>query len=271
MNNQMTILDWGKCYTEHYVPENDTSICSVLNAHIYPDLGHIKLTDLTPEMVRDFLIEKELHGNKKTGGGLSTQTIRNIYFTLNSCIQAAVEHGLLSWNPVSAIRPPKRENTCPTEQIITQADRNHIAVTLANSLDLTDVGLYLALQLHLRRGEVCGLRWGDLSASDDKLVVKRTVRRQAARSGEKKTVLAVTPVQPRIVTLDPIMCSVIEMHRDRYGTTFGHLPSPEDPVCYTAAGKAVDPDVLTARWTDILRALNIPHVTLDFATRKTSS
>lgn len=266
MNNQMQLEDWGCYYTEHILSRDDTSISSVLRAHIYPTLGQIRLADLTPDMVRELLIEKELRGNKQTGGGLSVQTVRNIYFALNACIKAAVEQGLLPWNPVSAVAPPERKNTS-TQQTITQTDRNRVTVALANSTELPDVGLYLVVQLRLRRGEVCGLRWGDVSAAEKKLCVVRTVRRQPDRSGASKTTLAVTAVRPRTIPLDPIMCRVLDNHRERYGTTFGHLPGPEDPVCYTGTGKAVDPDVMTARWASVLRELGIPHVTLDYICR----
>lgn len=266
MNNQTRLEDWGRYYTKHYVPRDDTSISSVLGAHIYPILGQTQLAEITPEMVRGLLAEKQLHGNKKTGGGLSVQTVRNIYFALNACVKSAVEHGLLTWNPVSAIAPPERKKV-QTQQYITEEDYGSVVAALTNSQDLTDFGIFIAIYMRLRRGEVCGLRWGDVDTANKTLTVVRTVRRQPDPTGARKTALAVTAVRPRTISLDPTMCAVIEMHRDRYGTTFGHLPAPEDPVCYTADGKAVDPDVMTARWASILRELGIPHVTLDYVSR----
>ena len=90
----------------------------VFKNHIIPDLGDIPLSELTSEMVGEFLEERKRFGNHRTGSsGLGEETMRHIHRLLQQCLDQAILDGLLIENPAKAFR--YRKSTTVKANIMT--------------------------------------------------------------------------------------------------------------------------------------------------------
>jgi integrase len=97
------------------------------------------------------------HGGRG-GRGLAPKTRRNVHTMLHRAFADAVRQRLLTLNPADAVDPPRigRPEIRPwtaveTGQFLRQADGDRLAAAYV-----------LAATTGMRRGEVLGLRWGDL-------------------------------------------------------------------------------------------------------------
>jgi integrase len=142
----------------------------IVERHIEPTLGRVKLSKLTPAHVRALYRDK-------LESGLSNRTVRYIHTTLNKSLKQAVDDGLIPRNPAASVKPPQ-----PRKKEIQPLDREQVS-TLLNTVsgDRLEALYVLAITAGLREGELLALRWEDVDLDSGKLQVRRTL--SEARTG----------------------------------------------------------------------------------------
>src|ERR687889_2733406 len=96
---------------------------SVVNRHLIPALGRLKLKSLTPAHARHLYREK-------LDSGLSPRTVQYIHVTLHKALKQAVMDGLIPRNATEAVKPPQvpREEMRPLApeqvKVLLQATRD---------------------------------------------------------------------------------------------------------------------------------------------------
>lgn len=115
----MTVRQWAEYWQEKYdAPAvhrtTDEAHRYVLENHIVPGLGRWELSELTANMVGEFLTERRAHGNRRNGGPLSEVTMGHIWRLLTCILDRAVDEGELAENPArtfqySTVRQVKAE------------------------------------------------------------------------------------------------------------------------------------------------------------------
>ena len=100
------IIFWQGTYDRHQSrPTTYAAHNYVFKNHILPGLGDIPLSELTSEMVGEFLEERRRFGNHRPGSsGLGEETMRHIHRLLQQCLDQAIRDGLLTENPAKAFR-----------------------------------------------------------------------------------------------------------------------------------------------------------------------
>ena len=95
------IAHWQEAYDRHQSrPTTYAAHNYVFKNHILPGLGDIPLSELTSEMVGEFLEERRRFGNHRPGSsGLGEETMRHIHRLLQQCLDQAIRDGLLTENP----------------------------------------------------------------------------------------------------------------------------------------------------------------------------
>ena len=98
------IIFWQETYDKHQSrPTTYAAHNYVFKNHILPGLGDIPLSELTSEMIGDFLEERRRFGNHRPGSsGLGEETMRHIHRLLQQCLDQAMRDGLI---------PPERSTT----------------------------------------------------------------------------------------------------------------------------------------------------------------
>ena len=77
-------------------------------------------------------------------------------------------------NPCDFCKPPKRVKT-PINALCTEDRTRMLRLAVASQPQPLGVAIELALTTGMRRGEVCALRWGDVSDADHSVTVRRTL------------------------------------------------------------------------------------------------
>ena len=178
----MTLQEYISFWQETYdKSQSRPTTCAahnyVFKNHIIPGLGDIPLSELTSEMVEDFLEERRRFGNHRPGSsGLGEETMRHIHRLLQQCLDQAMRDGLIGDNPARAFHysKPKKVNAdvltpLEMEDYLDAAERlGHLPMFM------------LALTAGLRQGELIALKWNDLNVKNRALTIseQRSVERR---------------------------------------------------------------------------------------------
>lgn len=151
---------WQETYDRHQSrPTTYAAHNYVFKNHILPGLGDIPLSELTSEMVGEFLEERKRFGNhRRSGFGLGEETMRHIHRLLQQCLDQAIRDGLLTENPAKAFR--YRKSTTVKANIMTPLEMEDY-LDVAERLGYLPMFM-LALTAGLRQGELIALKWSDL-------------------------------------------------------------------------------------------------------------
>ena len=105
MTLRVYISFWQETYDKHQSrPTAYAAHNYVFKNHILPGLGDIPLSELTSEMVGEFLEERKRFGNhRRSGFGLGEETMRHIHRLLQQCLDQTIRDGLLTENPAKAL------------------------------------------------------------------------------------------------------------------------------------------------------------------------
>jgi integrase len=160
------IVHWLKSYASSVRPNTFRSYSGVIQYHIIPALGKIKLKDLRIDHIQNFYITE-------TEKGTSPKMVQYIHSVLRRSLNFAVRWGLLVRNPaIGAIRPKLSRKEMRT------LDGDQVRAFLSAAKGSRNEALFwVAVSTGLREGEILGLKWSDLDWKTKRLQVKRQVQR----------------------------------------------------------------------------------------------
>ena len=181
---QYTVGEWMDVWFENYAaikvrPSSHQTYKGYIEHHIKPHIGCIplnKLTTLDLQKLYKKLMKAgrvERIESKKQPKGLSAKTVRNLNQIISSAMDMAIEQKLISVNPTNKCALPKVEhhemNTLTQDQLaafLAEARRSGVYEMY-----------YTELATGLRRGELLGLKLGDIDFKDNAIRVRRQVAR----------------------------------------------------------------------------------------------
>lgn len=121
-------------------------------------IGHVKLEQVTPTMLNDMYIAM-MQGDTMSGKPSSGSYVNQIHDNITLVFEAAKAEGILTQNPCDKAVPPKMDTRAKKAIPPDQARAFIEALDASNPHELAWL---IAATMGLRRGEVCGLSWGDI-------------------------------------------------------------------------------------------------------------
>ncbi|MDP2965806.1 MAG: site-specific integrase [Pelolinea sp.] len=175
----------------------------MLNKYINPQLGNIKLIDLTTYQVTRFytkLIEMEK----------GSPTVHFAHSVLRSALQDAVRSGIIGRNPsVGALLPRRNQKEM---QVLTESQVTQFLITAECS---RYKALYhLAITTGMRYSELVGLRWSDIDWEKSTIKVQRQLQyapHKGFQFSEPKTRSGI-----RTIMLGETTLKILREHHKKY-------------------------------------------------------
>ena len=170
---------WFETYSKPQVRASTvSSYRNYIEHHIEPNLGRIKLKQLTPLQIQQFYNKTKESGRVKrwenqTDLSLSNRMVRGIHMVLRQALQQAVDERLISHNPCDNCRIPKLEKK---EMKIIPPEKLGDYLQKAKEFGVLPI-FYLELSSGLRRGELMALLWSDLDVDKCTISVSKTMGR----------------------------------------------------------------------------------------------
>lgn len=179
------------------------SYVHILETLVLPALGHIKLTELKPVHVQQFI--KQLSNMPKlrrdgkpdeSGEKLSPATVRRKLAVLQSMLTLATKLGYISNNPADAKRLTLPKMPRPEIEIFTKQQASYILQCLKDESLQFQAMIQLAIFTGAREGELVALKFSDIDFTTRKMTISRSayklkgepVRTKAPKSGRARTV-----------------------------------------------------------------------------------
>ncbi len=159
---------------------------TLINDHILPRLGGIRINCLTAEILSDFVLKLQKEGRLDGRGGLSEKTVSDILCILRSALRLARKNHGLNIEALFDVKAPAARQ----KRVETLGDAEYEVLTrsILAEPDIYGAAYLLALNLGLRIGEVCGLKWSDINLAEKILYVNRTAIRVGSGSYTRLTV-----------------------------------------------------------------------------------
>jgi integrase len=183
---------------------------------------------------------------------LSPRSVANTHVVLRKAFGDAMRADLIRWNPVDAVDPPLVVRAVPVTWTVEQT------ATFLESVEghrLWAAFVVLA-RTGIRRGELLGLRWGDLDLDTAQATIVQTLTMVDG------VVVFSTPLNPtrrRVVEFDGECCRVLERHRQHSTSEFRRA----DGLVFTSrAGRPVNPASFSSTFDRLTRRAGLPPIRL---------
>jgi integrase len=201
---------------------------------IKPTLGDVELRRLDGKVLDDFYAALRTRERP-----LSASSVRRVHAVISAALGQAVKWGELATNPADRASPPavrQAPKVAPTPDDV----QAMIATAEKDDPDLATL-IALAAVTGARRGELLGLRWGDVDLDRATLTIERSV---AVVGGQWITKDTKTHAG-RSLALDPFGLEVLRRHRevmeDR-ADDLGIALTPDTPILTYSLEHPISPD-----------------------------
>ena len=252
---QYTVGQWMDVLFENYAkikvrPSSHKTYKGYIENHIKPTLGKIPLSKLTTLEVQALYRKLLTSGrverteSKQQPKGLSAKTVQNINQVISSAMELAKRQKLISCNPTDGCALPKVEHQ---EMKTLTADQLAAFFREAKNSGVFEM-YYLELATGLRRGELLGLKWGDINLETSTIQIKRQIARI---NGEVVEAPLKTKNSYRTLSIGT---DAVEILRDQRSKSAGEyvFPSPN--------GGPISPDSVLHMLHRVLERAGLPKI-----------
>jgi integrase len=187
-DERLTIAHWLNTWLRNVKPPATSPKTWItyegfVRRHLIPGLGHIRLTKLQPQHVRNFLDEK-------LDSGLSARSVKHLRATLRAALNQAMNDDLIQRNAAAKVKPPEIQPR--NLDVYSPSEACKLLKTIQGHR--LEALFTAAIGLGLRMGECLGLQWSDINFERGLLTVrhnlqrvKRVRRGDVIKEGEAKT------------------------------------------------------------------------------------
>ena len=241
---------WFDAHKLSVRPNTSALYWQMLDNHIIPSLGKMKLKDIRPDHIQNFYTLKMKAGTSKAVIGI-------IHSVLHLAFEQAMKWGLIGRNPVDAVIKPKRKS-----KEIKTLDENQTRALLSTVVNTRYQALFwMAITTGLRKGELLGLKWSDLDWRKKQIQVQRQIQR-IQKEGLVFCELK-SKSGKRIVVLSDEMINKLQQHLDLQdmGKSFaGDQWQENDLIFPSNNGTPMDGHHILDKFKKLLKQAELPDM-----------
>lgn len=241
--------DWLQYHGKNRKSSTIAKYNDYCNSHILPYFGNMNISEITSQHLTDFY--HKLIGDDDDCYCLSRNTTMIIMRVINLIKTFAQENGhKVNFMPTSIDIKARRADI----QALDFSEQRRLERFIADNPSLMNLGIYLSLRTGIRIGELCGLRWSDISLVGKKMRIERTLQR-ICENGENDTKTKIVIDVPkshsskRVIPLIDCVC-------DRLMTFYRN----DDTYILTGTDKPVEPRMMQYHFKKVLKNCGIEPV-----------
>lgn len=216
----------------------------IVEQHIKDKIGSMELNELSPLVLQRFITELLQSGNKKTGKGLSANSVNAVISVIQSSLRTAHLLGLTTEYAADKLKRPKIQEK-PVE-CFTIAEQKQIEQAVMNWKKDKLYGILLCLYSGLRIGELIALQWSDIDLTKGILTVSKSCHdsKDGLIIDAPKTISS-----RRMIPLPKQLLPILKNIKKK----------SDDPFVVSAKGKPVSVRSYQRSFELLLKKLKIPH------------
>ena len=263
-SGRTTFGEFTRQFIEDYAignlsPETVTRYQHMLNTHILPSLGHVRLSDLSAAHLQAYETMKMKNGRVDGKGGLSAHTVAHHHVLIRRIFESARKLGYVAVNPCDLVDKPRFSRK---ELTVLDADG------VRKFLDVARGTPYFALfhfLLHSagRRGEALAIKWRDIDLLTGFVKIQRAMIRQLDGSIDFKE--PKTEGGRRLIKLPTSALLVLREHYQEQEARWAMMEmqlKERDFVFTDIEGYPLKRDAVSAAWRRVAKKAGFPGLRL---------
>lgn len=173
-----------------------------------------------------------MYSLQNDGKGLAPKTLSDILVIIKDTFNFMRSRGIASVRELKRlkIRVPQKEM-----RVFSLEEQKKLVSFLIKDLDISKCGILLSLYTGIRLGELCALKWENVSAEKKSIEIKKTVQRLRTNNGKNKTGLFLTEpksdTSSRVIPLPAFLSELLFQFRSESANfilseSSEHCPDP---------------------------------------------
>ncbi len=241
---QTIAMDWFDSTKSQVKESTSNKYWNILNSYVLPAFGEKELQEITYDYINERCNQLLISGGQK-GQGLSPKTVSDILSLIRSILQYALQQGKTLSCDARSIHVKRHMKEL---RVLSTSEQQKLCKYLKSDLNSYNVGILLCLFTGLRVGEICALRWEDISISDKIIYVHHTMQRIQNHNtkGPKTRIVITAPKSACSIRVIPIPDGLIEVLTLYQKTTSGYFLSNSDQ-------KYVEPRIMQNHFKKVLK------------------
>jgi len=231
-----------------------------IERYLIPELGKIRLTDLTSDLIEEAYLRIQQNNGKS---GLSQNSMAHINIILNAALKRAIKRKKIAFNPLDHLDTPKRKNS----QVLPLTAEEKSRVIQGGKSKPLIWRLMWALHFNtgFRQGEILGLLWSDIDMATGELRLHQQLQRQKNKGLVLKKLKS--DAKSRIIYLDEVSLNLLkEWRREQSSSRLMAVSWDSRGFVFTnSVGNPMEPRRASKEWAKLLREVNLPHFKLHTA------
>lgn len=235
-----------------------------LNNYILPYLGHLKMSDIKPIHIVNFLDEvSQPHAAIRKKDGLSDSTLYEIDKTLRVLFNKAVEWKIISDSPLSGLKRPKIKRK--EMKFLESNEVVKLFEALKNEQSNWRMYFLTATMGGFRRGELIALQWTDIDFENNEIIIKNSI--PTFEKGIPHMKSTKTDEIARIVPMPNWYMELLKQYKAEYMKERLLLEEKwkgngYEFIFHSGEGKPYWPATATSKWMKIKKKHGIKNVRL---------
>ena len=236
---------------------------NILNSYLLPAFGEKNIFHISRENVNNYISELLNHGGCK-GKGLSPKSVNSIISVMKNIFEyAEINKGynLINFKGLNTkqIQHPMR--------ILNMNEQQKLNTYLLKNQNDVTMGILISLYTGLRVGELCALKWGDISFEDKCIHINKTMQRlQIKGNPNRKTEILISAPKSecsiRDIPIPETLFEVLKKHQQSFDTY----------VLTGSKNRYIEPRTMHNKFKFVLKKADIPYMNFHclrhtFATR----
>ena len=220
-------VEWLQNKKLHVKESTSNKYYNLLYSYVLPSFGKKQISSITCDFIESQCDELSVSGGK-LGTGLSQKTIADVLSVIRNIMRFAERKGqIVSCDPSSIqIKHPIQEM-----RVLSRSEQDTLCKYLCEDIEPCNIGILLSLFTGIRVGEICALRWEDISFSEQAIFVHQTMQRLQDRSGSegrKTKVVITTPKSACSIRTIPIPENLLSILKAYKEVSVGYLLTNSD-------------------------------------------
>lgn len=197
--------EWLRHIKMRVKPSSYQKYESLCRNHILLQIGRIKLTQLSRTAIETF-------AEKCLDSGLSVKSVNDVLIVLGLIFEFAEKEYEINTPKITAIREERKE-----ARVLTVDEQNRLIAYLTANMNIYYFGMLLSLTTGMRIGELCALRWEDIT--EQSISITKTMQRLKDDSGGTQIVIGSpkSNSSKRIIPLPETVMPFIKKYRKDEG------------------------------------------------------
>jgi integrase len=231
-----------------------------IERYLIPELGKIRLTDLTSDLIEEAYLRIQQHNGKS---GLSQNSMAHINIIFNAALKRAIKRKKIAFNPLDHLDTPKRKKS----QVVPLTAEEKSRVIQGGKSKPLIWRLMWALHFNtgFRQGEILGLLWSDIDLTTGELRLHQQLQRQKDKGLVLKKLKS--DAKSRNIYLDSVSLNLLKEWRKEQSSSRLKAVSWDSKgfVFTNSLGNPMEPRRASKEWAKLLREVNLPHFKLHTA------